>query len=104
MKVIFLDIDGVMTSNTLNAEIYKNASDYPFSKECVDTINKILKINNAKIILTSSWRTVFNVEKQCEIFKANGVIQVPYDQTEDLGYENRSIEIRKYLEENKKCK
>ena len=102
MKVIFLDIDGVMTSNTLNTEIQANNKTYPFSKECVDTLNEILSINKVKIVLTSSWRIVFSVEKQCEIFKENGVIQMPYGQTEDLGYENRSKEIDKYLRDNKK--
>jgi hypothetical protein len=64
-------------------------------------LNEILKLNKAKIVLTSSWRKVFNFEKQCEIFKENGVIQVPYNQTDDLGYENRSDEIRNYLIKNK---
>lgn len=101
MKVIFLDIDGVLTSNLLNKKINRSKSSYPFAKECVKVLNEILRSDNSKIVLTSSWRTVFSVEKQCEIFVENGVIQMPYSQTEDLGYENRSVEIRKYLTKNK---
>jgi len=100
MKVIFLDIDGVMTSNLLNEEINKSTSIYPFAKECVNVLNEILRSNKSRIVLTSSWRTVFSAEKQCEIFIENGVIQIPYSQTRDLGYENRSDEIRNYLAKN----
>jgi len=101
MKVVFLDIDGVMTSNSLNEEINKSTSVYTFSKGCVNALNKILESHRSKIVLTSSWRTVFDVEKQCEIFSENGVVQMPYSQTIDLGYENRSEEIRQYISKQK---
>ena len=98
MKLLFLDIDGVMTADegTIN-----NEKLYSFSSSCVEVLNEILSSNNVKIILTSSWRTVFDVEKQCRIFKENGVKQLPMGQTKDLGYKHRNLEIKNYLENRK---
>ena len=95
MKFLFLDIDGVMTTDegTIN-----NEKLYPFSSSCVEVLYNILSSNNVKIILTSSWRTVFDVEKQCRIFNENGVKQLPMGQTKDLGYKYRNLEIKNYLE------
>ena len=98
MKFLFLDIDGVMTTDegTIN-----NQKLYSFSSSCVEVLNKILSTNNVRIILTSSWRTVFDVEKQCRIFKENGVVQLPMGQTKDLGYKHRNLEIKSYIENRK---
>ena len=98
MKLLFLDIDGVMTTDegTIN-----NQKLYSFSSSCVEALNKILSTNNVRIILTSSWRTVFDVEKQCRIFKENGVKQLPMGQTKDLGYKHRNLEIKSYIENRK---
>ena len=98
MKFLFLDIDGVMTTDE---GMINNEKLYSFSSSCVEVLNKILSSNNVRIILTSSWRTVFDVEKQCRIFKENGVKQLPMGQTKDLGYKHRNIEIKNYLENRK---
>ncbi len=95
MKLIFLDIDGVMTSDT--GKLNK-VTHYPFSISCVSVLNEILKTNDVKIILTSSWRTVFNAETQDLIFKENGVIQTPAGQTKNIGYNHRNLEIKDYLQ------
>ncbi len=94
MKLLFLDIDGVLTTDEKLIE--KNLI-YSFSPICVKNLNTILRTHNVKIILTSSWRTVFDAEKQNQIFQENGVIQMPYGQTPDFGYTNRSEEINAYL-------
>ena len=98
MKLLFLDIDGVLTSNET---ISRKEFLYTFSASCVWALNRILRDNKVKIILTSSWRTVFDAEKQNQIFRENGVIQLPGGQTNDFGYENRSLEIQDYLSKRK---
>lgn len=98
MKLLFLDIDGVMTSD--NGKLNKSFL-YPFSDSCVQVLNEILRLNKVRVILTSSWRTVFDAEKQNQIFKENGVIQTPADQTKDIGYKHRSLEIKEYLQSRK---
>lgn len=98
MKLLFLDIDGVLTSDSTPTN--KNFL-YPFTPSCVECLNMILTNHNVKIILTSSWRNVFDAEKQNQIFKENGVIQMPYGQTKNLGYDNRDKEIQTYLKSKK---
>ncbi len=98
MKLLFLDIDGVLTSDKTQVN---TALLYPFSPTCVEILNTILRTYQVKIVLTSSWRTVFDAEKQNQIFKENGVIQMPYGQTKDLGYDKRAEEIKAYLKNRK---
>ena len=98
MKLLFMDIDGVLTSNET---ISRKEFLYTFSASCVWALNRILRDNKVKIILTSSWRTVFDAEKQNQIFRENGIIQLPGGQTNDFGYENRSLEIQDYLSKRK---
>ena len=63
MKVIFLDIDGVLNHENFyetrfNTEIYPNGfGTYPlceFCPESVGNVNKILKETGAKIVISSS--------------------------------------------------
>ena len=72
-----------------------------FSKSCVDVLNQILRTHDVKIILTSSWRTVFDAEKQNQIFIENGIIQTPAGQTPSISNLKRGLEIKKILEKRK---
>ncbi len=97
MKIIFLDIDGVMTSGTLQKEAADEKT-YAFSRSSVEALNAILASNKARIILTSSWRTVFSIEQCCQIFDENGIVQMPRGATVEIAFESKSTEIRQYLE------
>ena len=59
MKLLFLDIDGVMTNDD---RVINDRHVYSFSKSCVEVLNQILRTHEVKIILTSSWRTVYDPE------------------------------------------
>ncbi len=98
MNLLFLDIDGVLNSDDspVNEQFL-----YSFSPDCVKVLNRILQKYQLKIVLSSSWRMVFDTEKQNRIFKENGVVQMPYGQTPDLGYSNRAKEIKAYLKNRK---
>ena len=98
MKLLFLDIDGVMTNDGLMID---ESREYPFSKSCVDVLNQVLRTHNVKIILTSSWRTVFDAEMIHRIFTENGVIQSPYGKTPSISNLNRGLEIKRYLKDRK---
>ncbi len=74
------------------AGMFQSSEYLKFSLGYADELDK-----DVKIILTSSWRTVFDAEKQNQIFQENGVIQMPYGQTLDFGYTNRAEEINAYL-------
>ena len=95
MKLLFLDIDGVMTNDDT---IINPSQLISFSPSCVDVLNQILRTHDLKIILTSSWRTVFDAEKQNQFFIENGIIQTPAGQTPSISNLKRGLEIKKYLE------
>ena len=109
MKVIFLDIDGVLNhenfyESRFNTEIYPNGfGTYPlceFCPESVDNVNKILKETGAKIVISSSWRFNENIDT---ILSVVGIHQTIYDKTPYLGTEFgtnlcRRHEIQRYLD------
>jgi hypothetical protein len=88
MKVIFLDIDGVLATNkefatnrTKFREKYLWAKElrvpYGWNKGCVDVFNEILDITNAEIVISSDWRFHWNLDELDKIFKANEVKKSP---------------------------
>ena len=95
MKLLFLDIDGVMTNDDTIINPNHICS---FSKSCVEVLNQILQTHHVKIILTSSWRTVYDQETIHHMFTENGVIQTPAGQTPSISTLRRGLEIKKYLE------
>lgn len=54
MKVIFLDIDGVLNHHEFNQE----SQSCTINAECITQLNRILKETSAKIVLSSAWRYV----------------------------------------------
>ena len=62
MKIIFLDIDGVLNHEAFYKERYEN-KDYkikhPYSEidpKCVANLNNLCKETDAKIVISSTWR------------------------------------------------
>lgn len=63
MKIIFLDIDGVLNNySSKSNSVLKKQQDthYPFlwEPELVKILNRIIEETEAKVILSSSWRTM----------------------------------------------
>jgi hypothetical protein len=88
MKIIFLDIDGVLATNkefatnrTKFREKYLWAKElrvpYRFNEGCVDVFNEILDTTNADIVISSDWRFHWDLDELDKIFKANGVKKSP---------------------------
>ena len=88
MKVIFLDIDGVLATNkefatnrTKFREKYLWAKElrvpYGFNEGCVNVFNEILDITNAEIVISSDWRIHWDLDELDKIFKSNGVKKSP---------------------------
>ena len=118
MKVIFLDIDGVLATDKqyyMNSQNYRKKNPwanelrvyYPFDKGCVKIFNEILTETGAEIVLTSDWRRGRTLEQLDTIFKENGVVKSPIDVTcDDLvsvssASKNRAYQIESYLNNNK---
>jgi hypothetical protein len=52
MKILFLDIDGVLNDNTFNAAAESSTLD----PAAVARLNQVLRTTGAKLVLSSSWR------------------------------------------------
>jgi hypothetical protein len=119
MKIVFLDIDGVLATpkqySTKRNKLWSKdpiaarlGIPYMFDERCVIAFNRFILMNDADIVLSSDWRRHFSLEEIDEIFKINGVAKSPIaytkilpavTMTEDL----ESIRIREisdWLKEN----
>jgi hypothetical protein len=118
MKVIFLDIDGVIATNKqffMNSQKFRDKNDwakelrvrYPFDKGCVKILNEILTETGAEIVLSSDWKMGGSLEDLDVIFKQNDVIKSPIDITPNEWVsmsnttKNRAYQIELYLMNNK---
>ena len=118
MKVIFLDIDGVLATAyefLMNKQKFQKKNyvaehlniPYPFNDGCVKVFNEILIKTNAEIVLSSDWRKFWTLEKLDLIFRFNGVIKSPIAVTEidpvSMSWleKNRANEIGKYILNNR---
>jgi len=106
MKVIFLDIDGVVATeeqymrNRVNFwKKYEWARElkvpYPFDEKCVKILNEIVEETDAEIIISSDWRLHWGLVELAEIFKHNGVNKMPRSVTK-----NKPVHMT-YLEKNR---
>jgi hypothetical protein len=78
MKIIFLDIDGVMTTASCYGKGKDNKWDaYMFDPKAVAVLNFILQETGAEIILSSDWRHHYTLQEMREIFAHNFVMKGP---------------------------
>lgn len=111
MKIIFLDIDGVLaTANDFGVGKDKNEWDaYRFDAKCVKVLNEILEETDAEIILSSDWKKSYTLLEMRGIFAHNGVIKGPIGVTPNSQYYadgflegGRGYEIKQWIQLN--CK
>ena len=110
MKIIFLDIDGVISTAQCWGRGNDNKWDaYMFDPKCVAVLNFILKETGAEIILSSDWKSHYTLFEMNEIFAHNGVIKGPIGFTPSLkSYRGdnleggRSDEIHEWLNHHAK--
>ena len=90
MKVIFLDIDGVMI--TTNSPIGR------FDPVCVKNLKQIMDRTGAYIVVSSTYRSLGFVRLK-ELFAANGITKGLIGVTPVIQYGIRGEEIKQYIEE-----
>lgn len=104
IKIIFLDIDGVLNSD----EFFKkrgqnekvNKLPHPldeFDPDCVERLNKIVEETKAKIVISSDWRFTLGIEN---IFKEIGFKYKIYGKT-PYRFGLRHEEIHEWLDNHK---
>lgn len=117
MKIIFLDIDGVLATDK---EFMRNRTKfwekhpamaelrvpYPWNEDAVKIFNEILDATDAEIVLSSDWKLHWNLDDLKGIFNWNGVKKHPIAVTGEVFIANgnlemaRAGEISDYIREN----
>ena len=100
MKVIFLDVDGVLNSNDYVEYALKNNVRGILGEINPQTIKMLkyaLDITGAQIVVSSSWRNVRKFECLKDLFLKYGINLE--EKTPLIGHE-RGLEIKQYLKEH----
>lgn len=85
MKVIFLDIDGVLNDPDLDCEIGMYSSDAAtLSREMISRVNKVVRCTGAKVVISSSWRLSYSLNRIIHMLKTKGFEGEVIDKTPSL--------------------
>lgn len=119
MKIIFLDIDGVLNSdyyfnsdsfresliklNLENASLKKIADKAPYlhiDPFAIKLLNELVVLSGAEVVLSSSWRKIFVLEQINRFFKKRGATFKLSNYTPmKLSSRYRAYEVKEYLED-----
>lgn len=117
MKIIFLDIDGV-----LNSDVYMSSQAYidevhqagvrdhksyavvlkahhtHLDPAAVQLMNQLVEKTGATVVLSSSWRTKYSDQEMTELLKSRGATFTIDDRTPlKFSYRSRQSEVQEYL-------
>ncbi|MBA9087292.1 phosphotransacetylase [Fontibacillus solani] len=95
MKIIFLDIDGVIVTSRHFIQS-KQYFGLEFDPVCAYFLKDILKRTDAQIVVSSSWREGRTLKQIQSIFESNGINEV-IGITPVLEEENREQEIQEFI-------
>ncbi len=101
MKIIFLDIDGVLvTWESLGNWGKLGHKGTMMAPECVKVLNEIIAKTGAKIVVSSTWRMGRTMDKLREELSEGGVdVSTVIDKTPVL-HTIRGLEIAKWVSDN----
>jgi hypothetical protein len=111
MKIIFLDIDGVVVNRRSLTELRnlprgmegRPSVPYAAAKECIEPLNAIFDAHpDARLVISSTWRLDNNPRKLKQIFDAWGIrvpMLSPMWKTPRLPGDARGKEIQAWLDE-----
>lgn len=106
MKVLFLDIDGVLNSEDWALAKYKagvtGALQKEFDTDAVKRLNTIVEKTGAKIVISSSWRIAHSLEYIFNMMKKFGFVGEVIDRTPSVrGFKYaRGFQIQEWLDEH----
>lgn len=86
MKIIFLDIDGVLTTKE---------TDFRFSSKCVENLLSLIRKTDAKIVICSSWKED-SLERTLPLLPA-AVREHVFAQTPNLPNATKGKEVQAFL-------
>lgn len=97
MKIIFLDIDGVLASYLNMRRIDKNGPS--FIKGAVESLNILIELSGADVCISSAWRVGKSTAQLQEILNARGVKCNVVGKTKpSTGNSSRGDEIKDWLD------
>lgn len=109
MKIIFLDIDGVLNHDRFYHERFENryvdgAIEYPYSEidpSSVKNLNQLISDTNAKIVISSTWRHD-GIDYCKKVLEFHGFVGDIIDITPTIRNNDclRGNEIHKWIKEN----
>jgi hypothetical protein len=99
MKIIFLDLDGVLCLSNGNGMPTNKWDASDFDPLAVAALNEILSATDAEIIITSDWRYDYTLSEMRYIFKHFKVSKGPigYIPSSNGGIHNRAADINAWL-------
>ncbi len=100
MKIIFLDIDGVLNSEVYFKSVNTKIKGWTrFDPKAVNIVKKLAEEYEAKIVMTTLWRIVFKKELAVELKKSGLVNYLHKDwQTSVTDPPHRGNEIQLWLD------
>lgn len=100
MKIIFLDIDGVMVTSRHLVQSNRYFG-HEFDPECVRNLKEILERTTVDIVISSSWRDGRTLNQLQSIFELNGITRI-IGMTPIIEGAIRGREIQEYIDTNEK--
>lgn len=98
MKILFLDIDGVLNSREFNKRIGDCTS---VSPKLIEKINRVIRETECKIVVSSTWRLYHNKIELYAFLSSYGFNGEIIGYTPDLkGEKGRGQEINQWLSQN----
>jgi hypothetical protein len=100
MKILFLDIDGVLNSDSWFHKPWTYVDgDHPIDPTLVERVNEIIRGSDCKVVISSAWREHFDLPDLISILKSKGLEAEVIGKTPRLPYGiDRGIEIQAWID------
>jgi hypothetical protein len=94
MRVIFLDVDGVLNNR---ASMIAGDTMWNVDPECVQALNRICADGDAVCVLSSTWRQSWPIIAFQQFLCKHGFTGITVDRTPIMHDEERGVEIASYI-------
>ena len=98
LKVIFLDIDGVMNTYYTAIVVTSEALADSLEPENVAVLSELVRRTGAVIVVSSAWRQTHSLAELRDGFAAAGCVMTIHDTTPSLEGQSRGREIQAWID------
>lgn len=93
-RIVFLDFDGVLNSEHSTKQL---GTRYRFERSNVAALNDVLRLSEALIVITSSWRESWTLRENAEFLERDGVLPGRVVGKTPMLERERGLEIEAWL-------